>query len=353
VDSQNVLVTSAGSIVAQGIMKCLNLANQQAGTDGRYKIVAADMSPRAPGLYRADFGALVPPVTSPDYLDFIIKLCLEKKIRAVFVGSDEETFPLALAKDDIENKSGAVVITNPPDVISIATDKWETFRFLKQRKLPCAESALPKDRVKFVRRTGFPVVVKPREGHGSLHFYVAHDEDELEASISIISKAGWRPFLQEYLDGEDSEFTSGVTISTSGKIMSSISMRKFLKGGQTYKAFIDDYAEVRKVAEETALQIGARGPINIQGKMSGGTIKTFEINPRFSATSPLRAVAGINEADIIFRNVVFREEPRKNKYERLVCMRYLNEVYIPYSTYEDTERNRSVQVSNSFIPNYF
>jgi hypothetical protein len=38
-----VLVTAAGSIVAQGIIKSLKLAN-------RYTIIAADMSPLAAGL---------------------------------------------------------------------------------------------------------------------------------------------------------------------------------------------------------------------------------------------------------------------------------------------------------------
>ena len=52
-----VLVTAAGSIVAQGIIKSLKLAQ-------RYNIVAADMSPLAAGLWRCDSGILVPAVTS-------------------------------------------------------------------------------------------------------------------------------------------------------------------------------------------------------------------------------------------------------------------------------------------------
>ena len=184
-------------------MKCLNLVNLQHGSHLRYKIVAADMSAKAAGLYRADAGALVPPVNSTDYLDFIIKLCIVYRISAIFVGSDEELLPLALAREHIEKKSGAIVVTNPPNVISIATDKWETFRFLKREDLPCAESALPKDRLKFIRKHGFPLVVKPREGHGSLHFYIVHDEEELEMALQANSRAGSRPLLQEYLEGDE------------------------------------------------------------------------------------------------------------------------------------------------------
>lgn len=349
----NVLVTSAGSIVGQGIIKCLRLANEQNGPEPRYKIMAADMSARAAGLYRADAGFLVPAALTSEYLDFIIKLCIEERIMAIFVGSDEETRPLTEARYDIENKSGAVVMTNHPTTTIIASDKWETYQFLKRNNLPHPKSALPEVQEQFVKEHGFPIVVKPREGHGSLHFYIVRNGDELSRAIEAIARAGWRPMLQEYLGAEDTEYTSGVTVSRDKKVMSSISMRKNLRGGQTYRAFIDDYRDIRRAAEKIALRIGSVGAINIQAKVSKGEIKTFEINPRFSATCPLRAVAGINEPDIVFRNVIYDEKIKVKKYQRLVCMRYWNEVYVPYATYENTQRAGSVQNMDSFIPNYF
>ena len=48
--------------------------------------------------------------------------------------------------------------------------------------------------------------------------------------------------------------------------MSSISIRKYLKGGQTYKAFIDDYPIVRHSAENVAEKLGVTGAVNIQAK---------------------------------------------------------------------------------------
>ena len=350
---KNILVTAAGGIVGQGIIKCLKLANRQKKADENYKIIAGDMSAKAAGLYRANIGILVPPVTSPDYLDFIIKTCIERKIKAVYIGSDEELLPLTLVRDEIENKAGTIVITNPTDIVSKAGDKWKTYEFLKENKLPCADSSLPEDQEKFVEEHGFPIVVKPREGHGSLHFYLVHSMEELENAMKYIQKTGWRPLLQEYLQNGDSEFTTGITISKSGKVMSSISMCKFLKNGQTYKAFIDDYKDVRESAEQVAVKIGARGPINIQAKMVEGEPKIFEINARFSATSPLRAVAGINEPDIVFRNMVSGDDIRIERYEKLACMRYWNEVYVPYSTYEKVERDKIIEENNSFIPDYF
>lgn len=349
----NVLVTASGGIVAQGIIKCLKISSKQKKSNVHYKIFATDVNAKAPGLYRADEGILVPPVTSPNYLNFIIKTCIEKKIRAIFIGSDEELLPLTRSSREIENKTGAIVISNSIDVVSKAGDKWKTYEFLRENNLPYADSALPQDQDKFIREYGFPLVVKPREGHGSLHFYIVNNVKELDHAESAIRNAGWRPLLQEYLKGDDSEFTTGVTIDNEGKVMSSISMKKTLKSGQTYKAFIDNYKDVRKSAEQVAVKIKARGAINIQAKTVNGKPKIFEINARFSATAPLRAVAGINEPDIVFRNMVLDEKIKIKEYKKLVCMRYWNEVYVPYSTYKKAEHDRKIIHPDSFIPDYF
>jgi carbamoyl-phosphate synthase large subunit len=85
----------------------------------------------------------------------------------------------------------------------------------------------------------------------------------------------------------------------------------------------------------------------------GDEVKVFEINPRFSATCPMRAVAGINEPDIILRNLFMNEQSSARNYKRLLCMRYWNEVYVDYDTYLYTTSQRKVKESNSIVPNYF
>jgi carbamoyl-phosphate synthase large subunit len=349
-----VIVTAAGGIVAQGIIKSLKLCNKKKDPSVVYRIVATDINAQAAGLYRNDVGILVPRYSSPDYIDYIIKICKQQNVQAIFVGSDEELLPVALAKEKIEKETGAVVLTNPLNVISTGIDKWKTFEFLKRNNFPCADSSLPENQENFLEEYDFPLVVKPREGQGSLHFYIVNNRDEMGKAISTIQKIGWHPIIQEYLQGENVEFTSGVTVERTGKnIMSSISMRKTLKQGQTYKAFIEDFGDVRKSAEETALKFGCRGSINIQAKLIENKPKIFEINPRFSATCPIRAVAGINEPDIVFRNFVLGEEIKISSFQKLVCLRYWNEVYIPYSTYEKVEHDKILEQNDSFIPDYF
>src|SRR5919202_4258301 len=259
--SETVLVTAAGSIVAQGIIKSLNLANGQKGNPVKYRIIGADMSPNAPGLYRSDNGILVPSASSANYTDCLIRLCRERQVKAIFVGSDDELLAIACAQTQIERESETKVLVAPIDLISTARDKWKTFQFCYLNNLSYASSALPANSEEFAREFGFPLVVKPREGYGSVHCNIVKNKEEMDFSIQTIEKAGWQPVIQEFLAGE--EFTTGVTVDTSGKkIMSSIAIKKLIKHGQTYKAFVDDFGLIRESAEKFASKLGAKGPIN-------------------------------------------------------------------------------------------
>ena len=42
----------------------------------------------------------------------------------------------------------------------------------------------------------------------------------------------------------------------------------------------------------------------------------------------MRAAAGINEPDLLYRNVILSEDLEMTSYEKLVAMRYWNEVYV-------------------------
>jgi carbamoyl-phosphate synthase large subunit len=377
-----VLVTSAGGIVGQGIMKSLRLASSSSLAPISYRILAVDASPLAAGLYRSDIGHIVPKATDPGYIDSIIKYLRDYEVEALFVGSDEELMAIATAKKRIEMESPSKVLVTELDVIRIARDKWETYKVLKANNLSCAESCLPEDKDEFAEKFGFPLVVKPREGFGSVNFFVVKSNDEIEYALTRIQDYGWKPMIQEYLPGLDDEFTSGVTVDKNGTYtMSSIAIRKYLKGGQTYKAFIDDYPIVRLSAENVAEKLGVTGAVNIQAKyvpneealsssqnatvseprnpneiLHNGRMKIFEINPRFSATCPLRSYAGINEPDIVFRNVIFDEKVDKISIcRKLVCMRYWNEVYVDLEAYQNLKCVGSVKqgLENSNVPGYF
>jgi carbamoyl-phosphate synthase large subunit len=352
---QNVLVTAVGGIIGQGIIKCLRLANQHLPENDpkRFRIIGSDMSPLAPGIYRCDHGYIVPPADSNTYTNRLIEICNKEQIKAIFVASDEELLRVAQSKNKIEKACQAKVIVSPSTAISIARDKWKMHQFCKEKHLRHASTALPDQSNEFIKEFGFPIVVKPREGYGSVHFYITQNNAEVDHAMGAITNAGWHPILQEYLPGD--EFTVGVTVESTGdKIMSSIAAKKMLKHGQTYKAFIDDFTTIRRHAEQCALKMRPVGPINIQSKVVKDQPVIFEVNLRFSASCAMRAVAGINEPNIVYRNMVFNERPENVNRQKLVCMRYWNELYVPISSYNEIlTKQETDSKPDFFIPDYF
>jgi len=92
---------------------------------------------------------------------------------------------------------------------------------------------------------------------------------------------------------------------------------------------IGPFPEVAKQCEEVALALGARGPLNIQCRLVDRVVYIFEINPRFSGTTSLRAMVGFNEPDVLIRKHVLNEKIIPHfKYGSGIILRGLSEVLI-------------------------
>jgi carbamoyl-phosphate synthase large subunit len=340
----NVMVTSAGGIVAQGIIKSLKYHNAYEGKrQHKYIILGTDISYDAAGLYRCDKFTIVKRPNEKDYIPNIIDVCLQEKIRAIFIGSDIELPILCRNKDIIENKTGAQVITCQENIVEMCRDKYITNEFLHKNNLNSIPSCLPTESEAFLKEWHFPLIVKPREGFGSKFLSIVYNKDEVGYAVKTIEKNGWKPMIQKFLENDSMEFTTGITLNNNTKkVMSIITLKKILKHGQTYKAFIDKYPKVDKICRKIAEKLDTIGPINIQTRIDpdDNKIKVIEINPRFSASCPMRTVAGINEPDIMIRNILFKEEVKIENHRQLVCMRYWDETYLELANYNKIKSNK-------------
>jgi len=89
------------------------------------------------------------------------------------------------------------------------------------------------------------------------------------------------------------------------------------------------FREVTAPCEEIAARLGSRGAINIQCRYVDGEVYVFEINPRFSGTTSLRAMVGYNEPDILIRKHLLGEEIKPFfEYKTGYILRGLEESYI-------------------------
>ena len=86
----------------------------------------------------------------------------------------------------------------------------------------------------------------------------------------------------------------------------------------------DDYIARGLVFVDGLLQ--PRAPINIQCRFVAGEVIPFEINPRFSGTTSLRALAGYNEPDVLVRRDVLGEQIETYfRYRDVLILRGLKE----------------------------
>lgn len=335
----NVLVTGVGaSGVGYQILTALRLA------EPKYNIVTADTTPLSLGLAQGRSRYILPGAQSPDYLPKVIEICQREKIDALFYGSERELKVLSDNRD-VFNELGVFLPLNPKQVIDTCLDKNATMSVLGDMGFHVPESFRIRTESDLDSIRTFPVVLKPSVGGGgSSNLMVAQNESELRAFGSFLLKSYEEFIIQDYVGDSESEYTVGVLCDLEGRILNSIGMRRIIDSsfGNRLKipntterddlgkflvissglsqGWIGRFPEVTSACEKLAKALGATGAINIQCRLVDGRVVIFEINPRFSGTTSLRALAGFNEPDVLIRRHLLNEEIEVNFPYREGCV---------------------------------
>jgi carbamoyl-phosphate synthase large subunit len=312
-----VLVTGAGALLGQGIVRMLVESELKVHT------IAVDPSGLAPALYWANEAHLIPMVKDPRYLEVMLGLLRRVRPDAVLIGTDVELELFARHRQELEAELGSAIVVSSPRVIAIADDKYETFRFLKDQGFPYPESCLPGEEEALIERVGFPLVVKPRVGARSVGVHVVRDRAELARRIAEVQQ----PVIQQHLATADEEYTAGV-LCFDGQVEASIVMRRDLRDGNTYRAYVEPFPELNAAVQEIGKRLAPHGPANFQFRLDGGQVKVFEINARFSGTTPFRHRAGFREVDYCLRRLVRGEKPIPPRIEPMIVLRHWAETVV-------------------------
>ena len=290
----NILVTGVGSTLGYGILEAV----RKSGLD--CQLSGADYFETAVGLYKVDFPFILPDVLSSevsdqDWLDSVIEIIKRQNIDYVLVGLDFEVPLFAKFKDRIEALCACRVIVSSVEVVEICNDKWLTYCFLRDNSFDAPRSCLPSEIDSFKSQVQFPWIVKPRQGSTSKGLFRVTDLDSLSHALDNCDD----PIIQEEVGISDEEYTCGV-LSADGEVLSSIALRRTLKNGNTTVAYYAQCCEIDSYIRRVAEKLGSFGAINIQLRLTETGPKIFEINPRFSGTTPVRACFGLNEISVLF-----------------------------------------------------
>jgi carbamoyl-phosphate synthase large subunit len=292
----------------------------------------------------------VPRGSADLYLATILDVCRRFGVRAIFPGSEPELAVLSAARGELA-EAGVVLMANTPEVIEVGLDKQRTAQFLESQGFRPPRSALitGEDRLDTVEF--FPAVLKPNTGGGgSANVYLAQNRHELQLLGKYLLASAGSFLVQEYVGTFLDEYTVGVLSGLDGTFINSIAVRRNIMGAfssrlrvpnRTENSALDEmlvisngisqgsigpYTEVCGPCERIAAALRSRGPLNIQCRLEGGVVRVFEINPRFSGTASLRAMAGFNEPDLLYRRHVEGEAiPERAEYRKGIILRGLRE----------------------------
>jgi carbamoyl-phosphate synthase large subunit len=309
----------------------------------RWEVVATDADPFAWGLYVAPHSLLLPPAGDARYIECLNEAVDRLKIAAVIPGSQAETFFLA----DHISEVGVPVLLNRKEILPLMTDKLLVDSTLRRMGYPSIRTFPLAAWRECAEIFGYPLVIKPTAGTGaSRGVLVAGDETELMQIIAGAEPSA-APCIQPYVGGGDEEFTVGVLTSRDGRLIDSIVMKRKLMGlslqeerrvGGRTLAISSGYSQgyivkddrIQTFCENLARDLQSTGPLNIQLRIHGGEIRVFEIHPRFSGTTPIRADVGLNEVDILLRNLLFGETFGRQPYRTdVAAIRAFEHVIVP------------------------
>ncbi|MBA2545711.1 MAG: ATP-grasp domain-containing protein, partial [Solirubrobacterales bacterium] len=294
------LVLGVGGNVSQGIQKALSMGALQV------RVVAACVTPRAAGLYLADRAFVSPYATDPAFFAWLVEVCEREGVDVVLSGVEPVLSVLASKAGELRERTGAVAVVSEPGTLGVGMDKLKTAQWLAENGLNSprtAEAADARAVTALAEEIGLPLVAKPRAGKGGHGVMLVESEADLEWAKSRSDYV-----VQELLGDPDTEYTVGCFSDSAGRVRGTMAMRRTLQDGTTVTAEAGSFPEVSAEAGRIAAALQPSGPCNVQLRIHEGKPVCFEINVRFSGTTPIRTRLGFNEVEAAIRHYALGHE---------------------------------------------
>ena len=281
----------------------------QEALKGNGKVFAANSSPVSTALQAADEGIVTPLIYDSAYIPFLLDFCREKKIDALMSLFDIDLPVLARHKKDFA-AVGTRVLVSDPDLVDICNDKWKTCLFLKDNGFPLIPTWLDlREALEAVRNgeVGFPLIVKPRWGMGSLSIFTAENEEELTVFYEKVRREIFRSYLkyesafepdrcvliQKKMTGQ--EYGLDNIDDLDGHYVTTVLRKKLaMRSGETDCAEIVEDPQILTAARRLAGLTRHVGLMDLDLIVSDGIPYILEMNARFGGGYPFSHLAGVN-----------------------------------------------------------
>lgn len=348
-----VAVSGVGGGVGQAILRALRLVSSDLW------ILGLDMNPRSAGLYTVDTGHCLPPCTEPGYIEQLLDVLRKERISTLIPGSDPELAVLARARDEIE-AAGILVLVGAPDPVDICRDKRLSSEFFRELGFPFVRTVHVADAPHLGEEVGYPLVVKPVGGSASRGVAVVFSRSELEPYLgqpAYIAQesafpASWAHEADVvsaetvYRGGslrQEEEISIQVVYDHVGEHVGTFTSVNRLQSG--VPIFVDPQRipQVESVVGQMANALrdrGLIGPCNFQCRLTDQGSKVFEINPRFTGITGVRAAMGFNAVEAVLQRVLLDtpvDEVRASLVQPMdrLSIRYVDETIVSRAQLEE------------------
>ena len=316
----NILILSAGTR-----NKVVQNFKKEVGESGR--VVATDCSNLAPAVYDADRFYLVPRITAPGYLDFIVDICKKEQIDGVFSLIDPELSLLAMERERFL-EIGTTPIISPYELVETCFDKYRMYRMLTEMKIPTGKCYVRKEDFYEAKAKGeisYPVFVKPVKGSASININQVNSDEEIELLFRLYDDL----MIQEYMNGQ--EYGADVYVDMKSGKCTSVFVKKKVKmrAGETDKSVSVKDPKLFTMLQDFVERCGFVGMIDIEIFLIDGIYYISEVNPRFGGGYPHAYACGVNMPRQVLANLEGREnEVQIGAYRENICMMKYNEICI-------------------------
>jgi len=363
-----IAVTGVGGGVGQAVLRALQCSALEPD------VIGLDVAPASAGLYTCSKGFRLPHANHVDYASRLLEVLAAEEVDALIPGSDQE-LPVLAALQSRLAEAGVRTVVGSPEAVAVCRDKLHTFHFFREAGLPFVQTVPAAQACALVEAVGFPLLVKPAGGSASRGASVVFDERELS---QVVRQTGWivQPYLAPISLGkaraaltqddvlwagvlrQEEEFSVQIVFDHEGHTLGRFTSCNVLKSG--IPMFVDPRQgdPVESVALEMASRladVGLMGPCNLQFKITEDGPLCFEVNPRFTGITGVRAAMGFNEVDAVLRRLVL-DEPLERVRRSLRCtgdwvsMRFVDELLVPRALLSTLQNTGQVAAKSGGAP---
>ena len=307
-------ISSIGSGIGQSIIRSCKLSCLPLYTIG------FGNNPYGFGVYDCDFFEMVPAIQEDNYISTLIQKCVDNKVDVLIPSHDLELLLFA-ENHALFLKAGIQTIVSDKELIQIGRNKESIGNyfgpsknniFVKSYKL---DEILNSDQGYQIK---FPLIAKPRNGYGSRNIRIIDSIEQIkdlspdfilqELAMPAPSDINYQNYIHAINNSSNlqvSEISVQLIANKESHLIGRMaSYNKLENGGPTEILPIDApiiWDAIDSITSQLS-ELGLKGPLNIQGRITQQGFKIFEMNPRFTLMTSLRALIGFNEVDACIRS---------------------------------------------------